>query len=95
MEEYGTRALSCVLLVPPTPAGSGIVQRRKTAALLTSRGRMRCADSALKRKVRTWGLWSKVRFWCECQLEPLLRGYVLRRQAVRRRQRATAWHGGR
>ena len=89
MEEYGTRALSCVLLVPPAPAGSGIEQRRKTAALLTPRGRMRGADSASTRKVHTWGLWSKVRFWCECQLEPLLREFKQRRHAVRRRQRVT------
>lgn len=89
MEEYGTRALSSVLLVPHAPARSGIAQRRKPAALLMPREAMQGADSALKRTVHTWGLWSKVRFWCECQLEPLLRGFRQRRHAVRWRPRVT------
>ena len=92
MQESVGRTQAGCLLAPHASASIGIVELSAACALLTPREAILGGNLVFKHKVRTWGVLSKLRFWSECQFDPLLRAFKQRRDALRRRQREIAWN---
>ena len=92
MEKSVARTQAGCLLAPQASASFGIVELRAACALLTHREAILGGNLVLKHKVRTWGVLSRVRFWIECKLEPLMHSIVQCRNALRRHQREWVFH---